>query len=926
VLARSCAAAPSYGALSESAFQILRGKLSSGVGEAKPTQGDSPESPEAGHRRTRRRRGGRGGVAATPVMEDSPSFSPHLEGVSNDASLTEQLQELFEHLVHEVITHILAGLRGGPAEQTQWLADEQERVHVALSLRSGRLGGVPLGHKPHDLAPVPVQCVPYQVGPRSFQPLPVCHADKLRATSRETKKWRAPTVRRQIFGMNKELAPLLRGMVDRTECPPDGDEIRAVMRRYPEAHFMLKVLATTGSERRHAGREIKAKTAPEQKVVNALVGWQQMAAIARPNLKHEDLPLLLLLHDLSRARGASTSLLRQNASLGLHGMPDRIDRSHTHVCNQAEREALASCLTPGGLVSQQMCHGSRLSLIKQNQSERRSSVSVSSKGSSKDDLAREKAVQKEPKEPKRRGSSRSASLGGSTEDIGAKRLFVDDDEEAAPAAAVDRATSKAAAHRGINDGPTTARSASAAPPVPAGPTTTFHTLEVDTKVVLETCLRYYDNCNVNAASREVGRVHDATAQADITVGGAILPHAPVPQGLSHKCPDYVHVAERAALSKAALVARYTPQVRDALDSDDLTEERLEKRALSIAEAEGWSAYAALSEVPAECWLQREGTSAWHEGALPDDASAAAKRHVCVFGEKMARQLRTYQQRINWAQGVPMLRNLGALGSLRGALAISTVLSAAAVQKAELVSLHAVPASALARMKLPEGGTIEWDAERWKACARAMGDDLLAGLDGVDEVVLPEADTMLLLAVTSERRQRTSVLFGGVAADTEAQKAARRTSTVEVAPFAVTHQWTMPLPQSSRLSAVVEDFPQVAERAIHVSVPPVFANSAYVRGFAEVLSADVELWDLPYALLFDIQRKGYDNGKQIFACDQLSLARIVSVRDGLAYAVSQLREQLDGMDETDALFLYTLETLHGAIEAYKKAHVYWCTQP
>ena len=122
--------------------------------------------------------------------------------------------------------------------------------------------GVPLGHKPHDLAPVPVQCVPYQVGPRSFQPLPVCHADKLRATSRETKKWRAPTVRRQIFGMNKELAPLLRGMVDRTECPPDGDEIRAVMRRYPEAHFMLKVLATTGSERRHAGREIKAKTAP----------------------------------------------------------------------------------------------------------------------------------------------------------------------------------------------------------------------------------------------------------------------------------------------------------------------------------------------------------------------------------------------------------------------------------------------------------------------------------------------------------------------------------------------------------------------------------------------------------------------------------------------------------------------------------------
>ena len=98
-------------------------------------------------------------------MEDSPSFSPHLEVVSNDASLTEQLQELFEHLVHEVITHILAGLRGGPAEQTQWLADEQERVHVALSLRSGRLGGVPLGHKPHDLEPVPVQCVPYKVGP-----------------------------------------------------------------------------------------------------------------------------------------------------------------------------------------------------------------------------------------------------------------------------------------------------------------------------------------------------------------------------------------------------------------------------------------------------------------------------------------------------------------------------------------------------------------------------------------------------------------------------------------------------------------------------------------------------------------------------------------------------------------------------------------
>lgn len=459
------------------------------------------------------------------------------------------------------------------------------------------------------------------------------------------------------------------------------------------------------------------------------------------------------------------------------------------------------------------------------------------------------------------------------------------------------------------------------PPAPAVGTPPFGSVCV-------TCCRYYDNANThNTKGGEIHRVHDNHVQNDVTVGVGVLPNAPLPAQLDSHIPEYLHIARREALSRAKLVARYQDGEANATATSAECEE---VRALAAATAAGWVPFANLSDVPAECYALQPGALEWRLGALPPNVGEAAKLQVSVLRSKLQAQWRKYQLRVNASQGKPTIRSLGGVMPLGERGALETALSMQSVQSHEVVSMHFASPLSLSKLNLANGAGLLWEPKRWIQCAKLLGDDQWRGPDQMDAVAaqirtgvsVSDLDPdYLVVIITAEREQVISGLHGGVGADPNQVAGKRRISTLCVPPFAAAERWLMPMPKLERVLVTVHDYPEVARPAIFEALPTVMADSCTNVGMAQVIKADVKLWGLPYARIFDIRRTGCDDGVQIFGGDQNTLRGYDSVLAGYSLAITACRRQLDGMEQSDPAFWNIIDHLMRSIQGYKEIKAY-----
>jgi hypothetical protein len=234
--------------------------------------------------------------------------------------------------------------------------------------------------------------------------------------------------------------------------------------------------------------------------------------------------------------------------------------------------------------------------------------------------------------------------------------------------------------------------------------------------------------------------------------------------------------------------------------------------------------------------------------------------------------------------------------------------------------------ALERMALEPLMAMPWEPNRWRTCAAALGPDVWAGEDDVGQLE-PTADDedgveKVVLALTTEAAAPVlSALHGGAGAANERKGSKRGASTLTAEPFSSAHAWLMPLPVDARLHAVVADFPEVARRSIIEALPTVFANSCTNEGMAKVLLWDSRLWRLPYAELYERSRLGFDDGLQILAGDQLTLARVDSVKTLLATSAITMRVQLDALETANPRYEELLATLTATEDAYMQICAY-----
>ena len=449
--------------------------------------------------------------------------------------------------------------------------------------------------------------------------------------------------------------------------------------------------------------------------------------------------------------------------------------------------------------------------------------------------------------------------------------------------------------------------------------------------------RAYDNVNSHGGN-EARRIYDEEIVTDATAGVAMLPHAPVAL-LSTRVPEFVHPQRRTSSTRLQLVAEY-----DHAASSSPTEAQV-AAAVSAATADGWVAMANVSDIPSEIYTLEKGSFAWSQGALPADAGLGARLRVEGLAAKIQMQMRSYQRRVNEAQGTPMLRLLGAPADLVASGALAAALQAQ-VELTQVCSLFRVPVAATARLELepgvplPTGVAVPWEPARWKTLARAMTDDLWNCVDEIDQVDLlsppcaagpssppatpaatNSAHEWVVVAITSEPEVVLGAMHGGAGADAELRHTKRGVGSYIPAPFKPEEQWRMPLPPPSRLRAVLDEFPEAARQSILEPLPTVMANSCSHEGMCQVIMNDVRVWDLPYARIFDLRRKGFDNGVQILAGDQLTLCRHEGVESLLATSIIASFSELQSLDPTDKSFYDVLDTTLATIDIYKQMKAY-----
>ena len=116
-------------------------------------------------------------------------------------------------------------------------------------------------------------------------------------------------------------------------------------------------------------------------------------------------------------------------------------------------------------------------------------------------------------------------------------------------------------------------------------------------------------------------------------------------------------------------------------------------------------------------------------------------------------------------------------------------------------------------------------------------------------------------------------------------------------------------------------PQVARAAIFEALPTVMADSCTNVGMAQVIKADVKLWGLPCARIFDVRRSGCDDGVQLFGGDQNTLRGYDSVLAGYSLAITECRRQLNGIEQSDPAFWRIIDHLMRSVQGYKEIKAY-----
>lgn len=775
-------------------------------------------------------------------------------------------------------------------------------------------------------------------------------ASALSSSAAEARWWRIPQLRSEINGARRLIAEELKPLTNRscTEAVDKVGLLRKLRKQFPRWEAMHRALCTTGTERQQT-RTLSARSTPEQKLINGLIGFTQMQAVARPKLPHAELPLRLVLHGIFKADGASRSLRRDFCALRLAPDPSRCD-TYEDELNAEDAAVMREVLWPGGVGEQQMRTGTRVVLQSAAGVERSAAqalrglrggaTAAPSNASVGPTLPAANAKPKAKAKRTRRAANLFESDGDSVmapppssssqldrhtlcanghamvcekvkQELGLK---CDRCEKTVPhhsslhsCAECDFdmcgkcasscfvfvvPSSSASASTASTAVPSSSSAASTARPSSAAPAGTK-----PANIPCITTLRAWDNANDQSRTLEK-RVHDNVVQSDVTVGVMILPNAPLPPNLDTHMPEYLHVARRESLSRSRLVSKYSvPGAADAATAASL--------ALATAAADGWVPYARLSEVPAESYSLPPGSLAWRDADLPLDASEPARLQVAALTTKMHTQLRFYQLRVDASQGEPFVRALGSAGALVTEEALVGALKALNVEPYEVKSVHVVDQSQMGKLRqlLKQGEAVPWDSKRWPVCSAALGPDAWCGQDAlgdcVEKIDGANASTgAVVLALTSEKEPPMSTLHGGMGANAELLSTKRRVGKLEVVPFKPEHSWKMPRALLDRVRAVCTDFPEVARKAITAALPTVFANSCTNVGMAQVIAADVRICGLPYAKIFDVRRSGQDGGTQIFGGDQVTLRGIESVRTALATSIVALRGQLDGLDEDD----------------------------
>ena len=903
----------------------------------------------------------------------SPHFSPEMEAPESDLSIHDQLLALSQQMVR--LDHLPSLTL--PASPTT-VTSACHATHCALTCSS------PIPPHSHPCRPVAWQMVgvvqyllevatemsPEEMFEREHERIHQALVGQLQTTASalsssaaEARWWRMPHLRTEINGARRLIAEELKPLTNRscTEAVDKVGLLRKLRKQFPRWEAMHRALCTTGTERQRTDRTLSARSTPEQKMINGLIGFTQMQAVARPTLPHAELPLRLVLHSIFKADGASRSLRRDFCALRLAPDPSCCDMYEDEL-NAEDAAVMREVLWPGGVGEQQMVTGQRVVLQSAAGVERSAAEAlrglrggataapsnasvgptlpaahVKRKAKAKRVLRAVNLFESDGDSVMAPPPSSSSQLDGHMlcakghdamvcekveQELG---LTCDRCEKTVPYRSTVHSCTEcdfdmcakcasscfvvpSSSATAVSTASTAVPTSSSAASTAASTASTASTARPSSaapppagtkpgNVPCITTLRAWDNANDQSRTLEK-RVHDNVVQSDVTVGVMILPNAPLPPNLDTHVPEYLHVARREALSRRRLVSKYSvPGAADAATAASL--------ALAAAAADGWVPYARLSEVPAESYSLPPGSLAWRDADLPLDASEPARLQVAALTTKMHTQLRSYQLRVDASQGEPFVRALGSAGTLMTGEALAGALKALDVEPYEVKSVHVVDPSEMGKLRvhLERGEVVPWDSARWPRCSAALGPDAWCGRDALGDCAekIDGANASagaVVLALTSEKEPPMATLHGGMGANAELRSTKRRVGKLEVMPFEPQHSWKMPRASLDRVRAVCTDFPEVARKAITAALPTVFANSCSNVGMAQVIAADVRICGLPYAKIFDVRRSGHDGGTQIFGGDQVTLRGIESVRTALATSITALRSQLDGLDEDD----------------------------
>jgi hypothetical protein len=394
-------------------------------------------------------------------------------------------------------------------------------------------------------------------------------------------------VRASALALQRVVALHTVQLAKRGSVVVDKGALLADMRKCVPAFTALKLLATTGDESGHGGASTGMGTMykghPDQKVLDALFGFSQIRAVARSRMPMDELPLRTVLAKVLQANGVKRTAQRALAALRLVPYPDKCDKV-SDALNVIKNSELCGVLAPGARVSQQMVRGEYISPYMDDAAGPKVAVRISSdEATATTNVAGAQARPRVPKRERRRASL--ATVAESDEPVAASSNPVQNQDRlnspmeqssppplAAPVRLLNLTLNSpmeqssppplAAPVRLLNFGGADLLAEAAEVAAAAG--ILSHIASDDDKaatlraellraylehareppLLVETIVRAYDNCN--SQQKGIKRIFDNVILNDVTAGVAVLPHAPIPAGLSSRRPEFLHVSQRRA--------------------------------------------------------------------------------------------------------------------------------------------------------------------------------------------------------------------------------------------------------------------------------------------------------------------------------------------------------------------------------------------